>query len=669
MKTRWRTKKLRLILLSVIALTIVLGVYLYGLIHEEARVAVTADLSPELAGLPTLDSVKSGGVTTVKRKNIYDVNLKELALSFLISSVYVKPLELHRDQGAIAKLSDFLGIKEGELSRKVASEKSFVWVARNVAEDRAAKIRNLQLSGVYLIKEEVRLYPNGRHGGYVIGFAKGEQGLAGIETQYDNVLMGSSEAGGDNLEAAGISRKELANRGGASLILSLDLRVQTYLEKRLTALIEKADARSGMAVIMAVDTGEILAMANTPGYDANYFWRSADFERRNRVISEAVMPGALIGAFVMAAEINAGNVPDFVMNSEEVAEKIILPKLYKRAVGAKQHLANVYWQETGSGAYWSAPEKDFTVRLSASKLELFAEKIGLTGKLAIDLPVYGVGNADNGRDLSLTNRDFSATPMHLLTAFSRVLNGGRMVAPHLLKDIWLEQEGRQIPTKFKKDESGFGPDQHQMMVRLFNELTPKQVRNAILIESLTPEDSGEDEVVDSLELSGGARGELGAAENEILTPKGRYTNLLLGAVPAEKPEVALVLVLDGSIVDQTAASIGQQTVRQIMTKALVWHRVTKTSDTPESRLQEEELFTMWSTLHNGAKRGGREVRKKARKMPNVKGLSLRKALQLLEDYDLHLRVVGSGGVVIQQPRAGESFREGDDGLLELAVKK
>lgn len=670
MKTRWRTQKLRIFLLLAISLGLILAVYGYIVFLSPALVRHIENGAASIKNRGLVSNENDQAYTVIKRKNIYDLNLKELALSFLIASVYVKPLELQGDQGAIEKLSEVLEIEGETLRKKVASEKSFVWVARNVPRERAEKIRQFHLAGVYLTKEEVRLYPNGRQGGHLIGFAKGQQGLAGVESYYDSVLIGKSEFEVDNLKAAGISESQILSGNGASLILSLDLRLQSYLENKLALLLERSAARSAMAIIMEPDSGEILAMANNPDYDPNFFWRTVDFQRRNRAVSDPVRGGGLLKAFRMIAELASGNIPDFILNSEEISRKVIFPRLYKRIVstGLKRQV-NSYWQELSEGAYWSGSESDFVYRLTEKELAAFSRSYGLSGSLPIDLPNSVSDLAiKSSENFSLTDGRSSTTALHLVTAFSRLLNGGKQVTPHILKAVWLEEKGDRIPARFSTGKKVIDLAVKRHVIRLFNELTPTSFSRGIFVESITPD--VDEEGTGQLEVSNSSLGqEVAVADMESMLPaKMRYSNVMLGAVPAQNPKIALVLVLDGAVVDPSVNSSNKKVVEDIMTKALVWRKIVKTNNTPDSRLQEKELFAKWNKLHMAGEQVGLMPEDRRHKMPKLKGVSLRSALQLLQDYDLQIRVVGSGGVIGQHPAAGEYFEPGSDCFLELAYK-
>ena len=452
--------------------------------------------------------------------------------------------------------------------------------------------------------------------------------------------------------------------------MALDMGIQEYLEKKLVTLIEKSEASSGMAIIMAPESGEILAMANIPDYDANFFWKSTDFERRNRLVSEFLRGSAFLTAFRMAAEIEGGNVPDFILNGEEIAKEIIEPRMYKRAVKAEiRQSVSSYWQEIAGHQYWSAPEKSFSFLLSEEKLLSFSQRFGLAGRVAVDLPAFGqTAMAEAVNVFDDTNGGGATTALHLITAFSRLLTGNIKTTPHLLKDVWLEEQGEKIAAIFDTQEERTDRIDNEKFIRLFNELSPDDSRKAIFIESLKPDE--EEVQVERLEVQTSLDGEKMDLNSSEVPGKRHYFNVVLGAMPSHKPEIAIVLVLDGAVVDLGVPSVRRVVVEDILSRSLVLWKVLASGGTPDSRLQEDELYGMWNKIHHEIGRSGGEIEKhQTKKMPKLKGLSLRRSLQILQEYDVRIQVVGSGAVIIQHPAPGAIIKEGDACLLELAVEQ
>ena len=134
------------------------------------------------------------------RYKIMDRDYREMAVSFMMSSLYARPLEIVDLQGTAAYLAENLGLDEKELIRDFKAERGFVWLARRLPESSSAAILKKSLPGVYVVKEAQRFYPGGRSGAHVVGFIEEGNGLAGIESVYDDVLGGSFGLGNSDKE-------------------------------------------------------------------------------------------------------------------------------------------------------------------------------------------------------------------------------------------------------------------------------------------------------------------------------------------------------------------------------------------------------------------------------------------------------------------------------------
>ncbi|MEW6500150.1 MAG: hypothetical protein AB1456_01555, partial [Thermodesulfobacteriota bacterium] len=224
------------------------------------------------------------------RKNIYDRNFNELAVSFRLASIYARPLELDEPEKAAKLLAKNLGVNEAELLASLKAERSFVWVGRQIPQEQADKIAEANLKGVHVLQRSYRYYPQHEAAGHVVGFVKDEQGLAGLESYYDNILRGSGVY--DPLLPKNTLPPAIASgKAAAHVVTTIDLRLQRELEGRLQHLLAETKAQSGAALVLLPASGEILALASAPVYDPNRFWAFTGDERKNRTTVEPIYPG------------------------------------------------------------------------------------------------------------------------------------------------------------------------------------------------------------------------------------------------------------------------------------------------------------------------------------------------------------------------------------------
>ncbi|MCJ7602376.1 MAG: hypothetical protein MUO63_12880, partial [Desulfobulbaceae bacterium] len=202
----------------------------------------------------------------VRRRNIYDRNLNELAISFKVDSIYVKPLEFDNIEKTVSLLADALNLDGKDVLEELKTQRSYKWVVKNISPEKATSVAALNLPGVYFYEQEQRFNPSRANMGQIIGEVKDGHGLSGIELFYDNLLLGSS-AQADSVTTGG---------GGKSLVLTLDGKMQLLLEQEMTAMLNEIrldeavaeEMTAVSALLMDADQGEILAYVKLPFFAA-----------------------------------------------------------------------------------------------------------------------------------------------------------------------------------------------------------------------------------------------------------------------------------------------------------------------------------------------------------------------------------------------------------------
>ena len=250
---------------------------------------------------------------TAHRGNIVDRNGEPLAVSTPVDSVWVNPRELSGSIEQLPHLALALGADRAELTRRVSSnlDRDFLYLARGMTPTDAQRVRQLNLSGVYLAREYRRYYPAGEVAGHVLGFTSiDDVGQEGTELTFDNWLAGENGAkrviqdrGGRKVEDVDSIR---AVRPGRDLALSLDLRIQYMAYRELKSAILENRARAGSVVVIDIDSGEVLAMVNQPAYNPNDRQQMLPEAYRNRAVTDLFEPGSSVKPFVVAAALASG---------------------------------------------------------------------------------------------------------------------------------------------------------------------------------------------------------------------------------------------------------------------------------------------------------------------------------------------------------------------------
>jgi cell division protein FtsI (penicillin-binding protein 3) len=257
------------------------------------------------------------GEIAARRGMITDRNGEPLAVSTPVETVWGDPSKLVHQPEAVAPLARVLGLDPAGLKARLdeTSERGFLYLKRRVTFDEANAVRQViaehAIQGVDFETEYRRFYPGVEVFGHVLGFTNIEdRGQEGVELMYDSWL--SSEPGLRRVIRDGRQQivKEIEQvrgpRQGADLALSLDRRLQFLAYRELKAAMAKHKAIGGTFVALDVQTGEVLAMVNQPGYNPNARRLDSSENRRNRAVTDTMEPGSTVKPFVVAAALERG---------------------------------------------------------------------------------------------------------------------------------------------------------------------------------------------------------------------------------------------------------------------------------------------------------------------------------------------------------------------------
>ncbi|MDH3871923.1 MAG: penicillin-binding transpeptidase domain-containing protein, partial [Gammaproteobacteria bacterium] len=258
------------------------------------------------------------------RGMILDRHQEPLAVSTPVESVWVNPQELESVQEGISTLSRLLSLDRDDVQQQLARnvEREFVYLRRHISPSLAAQVRMLDIPGVYLQKEYKRYYPGGEVTAHVVGFTNiDDVGQEGLELAYGEWLRG--EPGAKRVIKDGrrhaVEDVESIRRPhpGKDLVLSIDRRIQYLAYRELKAAMQEHKAQSASAVVLDIETGEVLAMVNQPSYNPNNRQQLQRSKLRNRAVTDVFEPGSTIKPFVVAAALEGGRyAPDTPVDTE-----------------------------------------------------------------------------------------------------------------------------------------------------------------------------------------------------------------------------------------------------------------------------------------------------------------------------------------------------------------
>ncbi len=250
-----------------------------------------------------------------ERGPIIDRNGKLVAVSVPAESVYIRPRQVKDRHLVLKELSKQLKIKPTLIAEKLDSKQPFVWIKRQIPRHEARKVTELNLSGVGSVLESRRFYPYNNAASALIGkVGLDGTGLSGVESVYEKRLREEhlkTRAGRDAFgkiihTGAGDEREPFAPPRGHELKLTIDADLQIIMDEELEIGRHEANAKQAMAVMVDSDTGEIIALSQSPSFNFNNPSSTSKNELRNLLVEAVFEPGSVMKPMVAAAAVDAG---------------------------------------------------------------------------------------------------------------------------------------------------------------------------------------------------------------------------------------------------------------------------------------------------------------------------------------------------------------------------
>jgi len=592
-----------------------------------------------------------------RRGAVLDRGGEPLALSLEAQSVYARPHRIRELEAASRSLARILDLKLTEVKQKLASEKPFVWIKRQVTPREAEQIQNLTVEGIGMFYEPHRYYPQGQLAAHVIGFVgRDSEGLEGLELQYNHYIRG--ETGSSVSERDALGRRVLVEGvdgvqmpPGADIHLTLEKSVQHLAEKEVEATVTKYRAKAGVAIVVEPRTGEILALANYPSFNPNNFSREAAQSRRNRAVADSFEPGSTFKTMLAAAALEEG-----VVGKED---------LFYCEMGKYSYAGNVIhdthpygWlpfyrilQVSSNIGFTKVAEK-----LKKDRYFKYIEKFGFGQLTGIETPGEVPGllrRPESWSAVDLATHAFgqgiSTTPIQMAMAYAAIANGGFLMRPYLVRRV-VSPSGEVIME-----------NQPHVVRRVISERTARLVSS--ILKGVTHQGgTGMMASVEGFEVAG----KTGTAQKADLANGGyaarKRVASFIGFVPADEPRLVVSVLIDEPEVNVYGGVVAAPAFRNIARSAL--HHLSVASQKPEllqAPMAQTEPLTRRGIKREVAVRnnGGSGA------VPDFLGLSLREAVEKARDLKVKVKMLGHGYVTKQLPAPGAHWSESDVLVLDL----
>jgi cell division protein FtsI (penicillin-binding protein 3) len=613
-----------------------------------------------------------------RRGSILDRNGTELAVTVKAPSLHVRPRDIEDRAAAADKLAPLLEMDRDALFKKLDPKKSFVWLQRQVHPEKAAAVMALKIRGVGVTSEHKRFYPQQDLAGQILGFVGVDgNGLEGLERAFESQLAGDKTRIKGQRDARG--RMILTEEApkfetfeGATLELTIDERIQRVAQDALAEQVEKHKAKGGWAVAIDVQTGEILALANTPSFDPNRFREHTSKDWRLRPVTDTFEPGSVVKPLVLAAAMQEKTVSlDSRFDCEGGRIKIGRYSIRDSHAHDMLTAAEVVQVSSNICAYKMAQT------IGKDKLYSYLKDFGFGSRTGLGLRGEQPGlvwPASKWAEVSFANiafgQGFTATPVQITNSIAAIANDGMLMEPKLVRRV-IDRDGQVIRESSPR-----------LIRRIVNPEVARQAAQAMALVTMEG-GTAKNAAMEHFTVAG----KTGTAQK--VNPKTRrydpdmWIASFVGFLPAERPEIAIGVMIDEPHPIHYGGVVAAPAFTKIAREAIAvrgilppppeerFHADRIASESakapvkpvPQPENEDEDVMDLGvaRVLHDPRSRRTDQ----GTVMPDLRGLTARQAILQARRLGVLPEVHGWGRVVSQRPEPGMFYQEGAEIELEL----
>ena len=615
-----------------------------------------------------------------RRGTIRDRHGRQLATSVEVESVYAIPKAFN---GALVtdaslKLSTCLSLPASRISARLAGDRSFVWLERKAKPRVVRCVRELNLAGIGFLNESRRYYPKRSLASHILGYVGLDNaGMSGVEYALEDEIRGEPGrriiwTDARNRRAA--SRVDAKPRPGRAAFLTIDENLQHIAESELEQAIRESNSKSGIAIMMRPETGEILAIASFPSFNPNRYGDYPEGHWRNRAVTDVYEPGSTFKFVAAAAALQEG------VTTED--ERIDCGRGIIRVGGSiirDSHFFDVL-------TFREVVEQSSNVgmirigqRLGKERFEKYIRAFGFGETTGIELPAESRGILRPSKAWGLVTlaaisfgQEIGVTPLQMVTATNVIAAGGYLMRPRLLLGLG------------GADGSLEAPVSPEPVRRVIDTETARRLTDVLV--GVVERGTGQSAKLPSYLVAG----KTGTAQKAVRGgySKTDYIASFVGFAPADRPALTTLVILDspeGNHSGSRAAGV----FARIMRRALRYLAVPPSDEAP---IRIAKVWPQMRPILGGTAFGAAPVAtnvpgqgRKARSLrqqtvyetkdplsdvlggaPDVIGLSARDGLARFVAHGIVPEILGQGWVLEQVPRAGYALEPGTRARLVLS---
>ncbi len=590
---------------------------------------------------------------------IYDRNLRPLAISVEVESVFAVPGEI-ADLDTTAKLlAPVLDLSAAATRGRLQGGRYFRWVKRKITAREAARIRQLNLRGIYFQKENKRFYPKRELAAQVLGYVGlDDQGLAGIELQYEKQIQGRPGQlliERDALQR-GFGRAGRSPEPGQNVVLTLDENMQYIAERELSAAVTESRALSGTAIVLDPFTGEVLALANHPTFNPNSYSKAPPESLRNRAISSAYEPGSTFKIVTLSAALEEKlTYPEEPIDCQMGSILLAGHRIRDHKPFGILTTTQVLQYSSSVGTIKLA------LRLGNDRMYRYLRDFGFGSPTGIELPGESRGLTkppERWSKISIgaiaMGQEVGATPLQVAVSAAAIANGGWWIRPRMVREA--EPAGSSQPLGAGDARRILSPETAAVLQRMMAEVVAAGTGRAARPEGYS------------------AAGKTGTAQK--IDPATRrysardYVASFVGFAPAEAPLFTILVMIDSPRGKTHGGDVAAPVFKRIAEQILAYRNVPATvPEKPRVELasRKKPEPPLLPDLVSEREPTALLNLEAANPVPDFLGKTVRKVAEESLETKWAVHLLGSGVAYRQVPPPGTSLPEGEKVMVWFQV--
>ncbi|MFC2083882.1 penicillin-binding protein [Bacteroidota bacterium] len=604
--------------------------------------------------------------TKAERGIILDSKNNVLAYTQSDVSIYVDKRMLKnesRRDSLLLNLLRFFPKNKNHYLSIINSGEGNICLVEKTSLEKANDLMNLAIDALFIIPDHTRLYTYGSLASHILGYVNKDcDGVTGIEIEYNEILSGEDGFRIIENDVTGriVSIRDdisMDAKPGNDIILTINKDFQRILELELQSGLEMYGGTHATGIIMDPNTGEILALANSPDYYPANFSLYTEEIRRNRSICDLFEPGSIIKPFILAMLLEE----DLISLEEKINTENGVYNLHGVNVSDTHPYKSLSIREIIERSSNIGISK-ISSRVNKSDFYKYLRSFGFGNKIGVDLPGEAVGILKKPSEFTKISQQFisfgyeiSVSPIQFISSFSSLINGGKLYRPFIVKKI-VDYSGTEVKSYEPK------------LIRNTISLKSSDILKDLLIgvvEDGTAKNSRMNDV-----LVGGKTGTAQKFLNNKYSNE-EYNSSFIGFLPAEEPQLICLIMVSSPKIGKYGGQVAAPIFKNIMSK-IIYNDITIIPDnyriTRENRYinelfsglvnQNNDLFNLNNLREN---KNENNIIKKSNndngRMPDLTNSSMREALIILNQLSIKYKISGSGFVVTQSILPGVSINK------------